>query len=198
VSLSPPSEASLPPAPLDGIRVLDAGLLYAAPLIATLLADQGAEVYTAEPPSGDRYRASGPMWALVGRNKRSITLDLTSDRGCDLFRALVAHLDVVIENLPIAPPHSDAWPLTTGDGSSRRWSSFRRAVSDRMVRMPTGRERLGRRGLQRPDGTHGQSRRCATTAVGPAGRRAGGGFRRVRRGGGHRACIALAVGMCAA
>lgn len=87
-------------APLDGIRVLDTGMLYAGPLIATFLADQGADVIKIEPPGGDPYRTWGPMWALVGRNKRSVTLDLTTDAGRDVFRRLVACVDVVVENLP--------------------------------------------------------------------------------------------------
>ena len=87
-------------APLAGIRVLDTGMLYAGPLIATFLADQGADVVKIEPPGGDQYRAWGPMWALVGRNKRSVTLDLTTDAGRDVFRRLVAEVDVVVENLP--------------------------------------------------------------------------------------------------
>ena len=86
--------------PLAGIRVLDAGMLYAAPLIATLLADQGADVIKIEPPAGDTYRDWSAMWALVGRNKRSLTLDLTKPEGRDVFMRLVAHVDVVIENLP--------------------------------------------------------------------------------------------------
>jgi formyl-CoA transferase len=94
-------EAVSSAAPLAGIRVLDTGMLYAAPLIATLLADQGAEVVKVEPPGGDGYRSWGPMWALVGRNKRSVTIDLTTEDGGDLLRRLVAHVDVVIENLPL-------------------------------------------------------------------------------------------------
>jgi formyl-CoA transferase len=89
-------------APLAGIRVLDCGMLYAGPLIATLLADHGADVIKVEPPDGDAYRSWGPMWALVGRNKRSLTLDLTAAEGCELFMRLVAEVDVVVENLPWA------------------------------------------------------------------------------------------------
>jgi formyl-CoA transferase len=89
-------------APLAGIRVLDCGMLYAGPLIATLLADHGADVIKVEPPAGDAYRAWGPMWALVGRNKRSLTLDLASADGRDLFMRLVVEVDVVVENLPRA------------------------------------------------------------------------------------------------
>lgn len=86
--------------PLAGIRVLDAGMLYAAPLIATLLADQGADVIKIEPPGGDTYRSWSPMWSLVGRNKRSVTLDLTRAEGRDVFLQLVSQVDVVVENLP--------------------------------------------------------------------------------------------------
>jgi crotonobetainyl-CoA:carnitine CoA-transferase CaiB-like acyl-CoA transferase len=87
-------------APLAGIRVLDTGMLYAAPLIATLLADHGAEVLKIEPPDGDQYRQWPAMWAIVGRNKRSITLDLTSEHGIELFHRVLDHVDVVVENLP--------------------------------------------------------------------------------------------------
>jgi formyl-CoA transferase len=87
-------------APLAGLRVLDTGMLYAGPLIATLLADHGADVVKLEPPGGDQYRSWGPMWALAGRNKRSVTLDLTTDEGCALLLRLVGQVDVVVENLP--------------------------------------------------------------------------------------------------
>jgi len=100
-------------APLDGVRVLDTGMLYAAPLIATFLADQGADVVKIEPPGGDQYRTWGPMWALVGRNKRSVTLDLTSVEGCAILLRLVAHVDVVVENLP--PRLAAERGLTPGD-----------------------------------------------------------------------------------
>ena len=79
-----------------GIRVLDCGMLYAGPLIATMLADHGADGIKVEPPGGDAYRSWGPMWALVGRNKRSLTLDLTAAQGRDLFMRLVAEVDVVV------------------------------------------------------------------------------------------------------
>src|SRR4029078_590057 len=75
-------------------------MLYAGALIATFLADQGAEVIKIEPPGGDQYRSWIPMFALVGRNKRSITLDLTAPEGRELFLRLVAEGDVILENLP--------------------------------------------------------------------------------------------------
>jgi formyl-CoA transferase len=89
-------------APLAGIRVLDCGMLYAGPLIATLLADHGADVIKIEPPAGDGYRSWGPMWALVGRNKRSLTLDLTAAEGRAVFMRIIRDVDVVVENLPRA------------------------------------------------------------------------------------------------
>src|SRR5215467_1850826 len=92
--------------PLAGIRILDLGTRIAAPFAATLLADFGAEVIKVElPGSGDFMRGIGPFvdgyslwWAVEGRNKKSITLDLRQPRGQDLFRALVAKSDVVVEN----------------------------------------------------------------------------------------------------
>lgn len=88
--------------PLTGVRVLDVASLYAAPLIATFLADHGADVVKVEPPEGDGYRRDSPaLWALVGRGKRSLTLDLGAAEGCDLLRQLLAHVDVVVENWPL-------------------------------------------------------------------------------------------------
>ena len=84
--------------PLAGLRVIDAASLYAGPFISTLLADHGADVIKVEPPGGDPYRARA-MWAILGRNKRSVTIDLRSDAGCDLLRRLVAHIDVLVVNL---------------------------------------------------------------------------------------------------
>jgi formyl-CoA transferase len=86
--------------PLSGVRVLDVASLYAGPLVATLLADHGADVVKVEPPAGDVYRGWPAMWALVGRGKRSLTLDLTGSEGRDLLLRLLPSFDVVVENLP--------------------------------------------------------------------------------------------------
>jgi crotonobetainyl-CoA:carnitine CoA-transferase CaiB-like acyl-CoA transferase len=86
--------------PLTGLRVIDASSLYAAPFISTLLADHGADVIKIEPPGGDPYRVERrPLWAILGRQKRSVTLDLRSEQGCDLLRRLVEHVDVLVVNL---------------------------------------------------------------------------------------------------
>jgi formyl-CoA transferase len=93
--------------PLAGLRVLDVATLFAAPQIASLLGDLGADVVKVEPPGGDPLRAMGAMrnglslvWAVAGRNKRSIALDLARDAERALFRRLVERADVLVENLP--------------------------------------------------------------------------------------------------
>src|SRR6185436_14930681 len=91
------------PGPLAGIRVLDLGTRIGAPFAATLLADLGADVIKVElPGKGDFLRTIGPFendyslfWAVEGRNKRSITLDLRKPAGQALLRRLVPLADVV-------------------------------------------------------------------------------------------------------
>jgi formyl-CoA transferase len=77
----------------------------AAPMTAMWLADFGAEVVKIEHPKGDMMRTWGSsksgvplFWKVVGRNKKSVTLDLHHPRGQDLFKRLVAKADVVVEN----------------------------------------------------------------------------------------------------
>lgn len=91
--------------PLANVRVLDAASFMAAPMTAMWLADFGAEVVKVEHPKGDMMRTWGTskngvplFWKVVSRNKRSITLDLHQPRGQDLFKALAAKADVVVEN----------------------------------------------------------------------------------------------------
>jgi len=103
--------------PLAGIRILDIGTRVAAPFAATLLGDFGAEVIKVElPGSGDFMRSIGPFadghslwWAVEGRNKKSITLDLRVRGGQELFRALVRRSDVVVENFQ--PGTLEEWGL---------------------------------------------------------------------------------------
>ena len=86
-----------------------------------LLADYGADVVRVEPPGGDPSRARAPFaddeegpdrslyFLFYNTNKRSITLDLESGQGRDLFRRLVAQADVVVESYPVG--HMDALGL---------------------------------------------------------------------------------------
>jgi crotonobetainyl-CoA:carnitine CoA-transferase CaiB-like acyl-CoA transferase len=107
-------------AALAGLRVLDISTFLAAPQISAMLGDFGADVIKVEPPSGEALRRIGAqrnggslMWALASRNKRTITCDLESDEGRDLFRRLVAEVDILVENYPAATLAS--WGCTFDD-----------------------------------------------------------------------------------
>ena len=111
-----PDEAS--PGPLQGIRVIEVGQLLAGPFCGQLLADFGAEVIKIEPPgAGDplrdwgRERAGGKaLWfPIVGRNKKSVTIDLRKAEGQALARTLIAGSDIVVENF--RPGTMEKWGL---------------------------------------------------------------------------------------
>ncbi|MGH7820393.1 MAG: CaiB/BaiF CoA transferase family protein [Candidatus Binatia bacterium] len=103
--------------PLSGLRILDVGTRIGAPFAATLLADFGAEVVKIElPGSGDFMRTIGPFekgyslfWAVEGRNKKSITLDLRKRAGQALFKRLVPLADAIVENFQ--PGTLESWGL---------------------------------------------------------------------------------------
>lgn len=91
--------------PLAGLRVIDAGVLFAGPVIGTLLADFGADVIKVEHPRGDALRTLGWQkngvslwWAFVSRNKRLVTADLSTSQGAELLKELVREADVLIES----------------------------------------------------------------------------------------------------
>ena len=105
------------PRPLDGFRVLELGQLIAGPFTGTLLGYFGAEVIKVEPPrGGDPIRkwreldvdGTSPWWRSIGRNKKSVAIDLKTDGGRDLVRELVRRSDVLIENFRpgTSPPRS--------------------------------------------------------------------------------------------
>jgi crotonobetainyl-CoA:carnitine CoA-transferase CaiB-like acyl-CoA transferase len=104
------------PLPLDGLRVVDAATLFAGPVIATIMGDYGADVIKIEHPRGDTLRTLGwskdgvsLWWALVGRNKRSITLDFGHDQGQELAKRILADADVFIEGF--RPGTLERWNL---------------------------------------------------------------------------------------
>ncbi len=108
--------------PLAGLRVLDLGTRIAAPFCAGLLGEQGAEVIKIEQPgSGDFMREIGPFtdegyslfWAVEGRGRRSVTLDLRTAAGQALLRQLAATADVVVENF--RPGTLERWNIGPGD-----------------------------------------------------------------------------------
>ncbi len=96
--------------PLAGIRVLEMGQLIAGPFCGQLLADFGAEVVKIEPPGkGDAMRQWGrtdaegnPIWwSVIGRNKKSITLNLRDERAQDVVRQLAGEADILLENFRV-------------------------------------------------------------------------------------------------
>jgi crotonobetainyl-CoA:carnitine CoA-transferase CaiB-like acyl-CoA transferase len=102
--------------PLDGIRVLEMGQLMAGPFAGTLLAYYGAEVIKVEPPEGDPVRGlrlvedgTSLWWYTLGRNKKSIVLDLRKEEGREIARRLARQVDVVVENF--RPGTLERWGL---------------------------------------------------------------------------------------
>lgn len=98
MTLSPPSQA------LSGVRVLDLTRVRAGPACCRVLADFGADVIKIEAPAGvdPNEGMSGPRDGFdmqnLHRNKRSLTLNMKTADGLDLFRQLVKSADVVVEN----------------------------------------------------------------------------------------------------
>ncbi|MGN6651231.1 CaiB/BaiF CoA transferase family protein [Trinickia sp.] len=108
---------TLQPGALAGVRVLDLSRVLAGPWAGQLLADLGADVVKVERPgAGDDTRAWGPPWLndpegnstgesayylSANRNKRSVTIDISSAEGQSLVRRLASKADVVLENFKV-------------------------------------------------------------------------------------------------
>lgn len=106
--------------PLDGIRVIELGQLLAGPFTGTILSYFGAEVIKVEPPTGDPLRGwrllrnGTSLWyRSLGRNKKSVTLDLKSERGRALAKQLLLTADVVVENF--RPGLMEKWGMGPED-----------------------------------------------------------------------------------
>tara|TARA_R110001599_G_scaffold353817_1_gene598902 strand:+ start:26186 stop:27388 length:1203 start_codon:yes stop_codon:yes gene_type:complete len=102
--------------PLEGLRVIEMGQLLAGPFTGTILAYFGAEVIKVEPPGGDPIRGwrevrdGTSLWyRSLGRNKKSVTLDLKSEQGRGLVLKLLETADVVVENF--RPGLMEKWGL---------------------------------------------------------------------------------------
>jgi len=100
-----PFEGGIPRTALAGLRVIDAAVLFAGPVIATLLGDFGADVIKIEHPRGDALRTLGwkkndvsLWWAFVSRNKRTVSIDFNKPEGSQLLRELATTADVLIES----------------------------------------------------------------------------------------------------
>lgn len=103
--------------PLNGLRVVDASTLFAGPMAAMHLGDMGADVVKVEHPNRpDPARGHGPSkdgqnlwWKTLGRNKRTVAIDLHTVGGRDAFLRLARTADVVIENF--RPGTLERWGL---------------------------------------------------------------------------------------
>ncbi len=106
--------------PLEGLRVVEMGQLLAGPFAGTVLGYFGAEVIKVEPPTGDpirqwrEVRDGMSLWYhSLARNKKSVTLDLKSDKGREIAFDLLTKADVVVENF--RPGAMESWGLGPED-----------------------------------------------------------------------------------
>src|SRR5215211_5601377 len=94
--------SSSPPLPLARFKVLALTRVRAGPTAVRQLADWGASVIKIEAPPGPGEGMGGPRhgpdFQNLHRNKRSLTLDLKSPEGIEIFRKLVCEADVLVEN----------------------------------------------------------------------------------------------------
>ena len=88
--------------PLQGIKVVEFTHMVMGPTVGLILADLGAEVVKVEPLNGDKTRhlegSGAGYFPMYNRNKKSVCVDLKSEKGRQLARRLVKKSDVVIEN----------------------------------------------------------------------------------------------------
>lgn len=98
------------PGPLEGIRVVEMGVWVAGPSAAAILCDWGADVIKIEPPTGDPFRGLfasalgamipvNPPFEVDNRGKRSVALNLETDEGRGIARALIERADVFVTNM---------------------------------------------------------------------------------------------------
>ncbi|WP_110207576.1 CaiB/BaiF CoA transferase family protein [Nocardioides daejeonensis] len=104
--------------PLAGLRVIEAGSMYAAPTAGRMLRDFGADVIKIEDPAqGDFARQWQPAhegtaigFARLNSGKRSVGIDMRAPEGRDLLKRLVADADVLIENF--RPGRMEKWGMS--------------------------------------------------------------------------------------
>lgn len=103
---------------LAGIKVVDCTRVLGGPYCTQMLGDHGAEIIKIEPPQGDEVRDWGPpfddgrdasYFLGVNRNKRSLALDLSTDRGKEVLLRLLEEADVLVENYK--PGSMEKWGL---------------------------------------------------------------------------------------
>ena len=125
---------------LTGVTVLDLSTVIAAPFAAGLMADFGAEVIKIEMPNGgDPFRRLGPFhgkdamrFACMGRNKKSVTLDLRTEKGKEMFLKMVEKTDVIIENFRTGT--LDKWGI--GYDKMKEANILSLSLSEESIKMP--------------------------------------------------------------
>ncbi|WP_218870143.1 CaiB/BaiF CoA-transferase family protein [Psychrobacter sp. BI730] len=103
--------ANMPKGALHGIKVLDLSRVLAGPSCTQVLADLGAEVIKVERPHiGDETRHWAPptfsddtsaYYATINRNKKSLTVDITTPTGQTIIKQLIAESDILVENFKV-------------------------------------------------------------------------------------------------
>jgi formyl-CoA transferase len=121
--------------PLSGLRVLDLSAVFAMPYLTALLGDMGAEVIKVEAPHrldqtrvgwgavfdnepGDDPWNRSSTFQVLGRNKRSLAIDLATEAGRDVIWELVDRCDVVVE--AFSPRVMAKWGMTYPELAARR------------------------------------------------------------------------------
>ena len=90
--------------PLEGLTVVDLGQIYNGPYCTFLMAMAGAKIIKIEAKGGENLRRRGVVggaalpFAMLNSNKTFATLNLKSERGCELLRQMVKKADVLVEN----------------------------------------------------------------------------------------------------
>ena len=92
------ADASGPRPALDGMLVINAGQILAAPFCATMLAEFGADVIKLERPGSGEPNHGSISYVQENRSQRGVTCNLAHPKGKELFRRLCARADVLIEN----------------------------------------------------------------------------------------------------
>lgn len=109
---------SSPTGPLSDLKVVEMGTLIAGPFCGQILGDFGADVVKIEDPkTGDPMRQWGrslpkglsPWWPVIGRNKRSLALDLRTPEGREIAMTLIDQADILIENF--RPGTMEKWGM---------------------------------------------------------------------------------------
>ena len=105
--------------PLSGVRVIELGQLIAGPFCGQLLGEFGAEVIKVEAPDRPdpardwgavKVNGESVFWAIIARNKKSLTLNLRLEKGQDILKRLVSTADVLVENF--RPGTLEKWGLS--------------------------------------------------------------------------------------